>query len=57
MLLKAGANANLPDMSKQTPLHYAFRTGDIRSVFSLLDHKGDLNATDSSNHTPLFYAS
>lgn len=57
LLLAGGAHPNLPDSSKQSPLHYAFKFRDIRSVFLLLEYKGDLNIKDSNNNTPLYYGS
>lgn len=57
MLLESGVDANLPDMYFQYPLHYAFKLGDIESIFLLLDYNADLNVTNSNYHTPLFYAS
>lgn len=44
-------------MSKQTPLHYAFKLRDFKAIFMLIDFKADLNLTDECGNTPLFYAS
>ena len=56
MLLEGGANPNLADMEKKSPLHLAFRQKDLKGIFLLVDFKADLNVGDSNNNTPLFFA-
>ena len=39
-----------------TPLHFAARSGAVRIVQFLLDQGANINATDSLNRSPLWYA-
>ncbi len=55
-LLKAGANVNISDENKLTPLHAACQFGYIEDVLLLLEHNAHINATDEYGQTPLITA-
>ncbi len=47
-------NVNVLDKDSRTPLHWAARAGNIRTVNVLLKHKGiEVNAIDGDGNTPL----
>ncbi len=56
-LLKAGANANLPDARGTTPLMMAAASGGAEAVKVLLDHGANVNARESAHRqTALMFA-
>jgi len=57
LLLSKGANANLKDSLKRTPLHWAASLGFIDCVRLLLPHSVDLWAEDCSGRSPSELAS
>ncbi len=52
-LLSRGANAQCVDEQIRTPIHYACKIIDFKSVTVLADYGGDLDAKDLSGVTPL----
>ena len=56
MLLARGASPNLRAEGGVTVFHEAGATGQIEVAEMLLKHGGDLNATDTSEKTPLAHA-
>ena len=55
-LLESGANPNSQNTLKQTPLHEAFRIGDIEIAKLLLLYGSDIGIQDYFHNTPLDYA-
>ncbi|TSQ01576.1 Ankyrin repeat and SOCS box protein 18 [Bagarius yarrelli] len=53
ILLSYGAEVNLSDNEKRTPLHKAARNVQMSLVQCLLDHGADINAIDYNGCTPL----
>jgi ankyrin repeat protein len=56
LLLHHGANVNLADWQKYTPLHYAILRGHRACVKVLLEAGADVNARTLGNFTPLHLA-
>ncbi len=52
-LVSAGANANLPDDKKNSPLHYAAQYGSIPALTILLQAGASINAKGEAKRTPL----
>lgn len=57
LLVNGGANVNIIDQDKCTPLHKAAGGGYHRAVESLIKAGADVNATEYSGSTPLHWAS
>jgi ankyrin repeat protein len=53
LLLERGANPNITDKGKKTPLHYAAENGSVETVKALLAHKADLTIKDEFHQSPL----
>lgn len=54
-----GANSNWKDVNSKTKysvLHEACAFGELACVAILLANGANVNVTDASNHTPLYYA-
>jgi ankyrin repeat protein len=49
----AGANLNTVNLSRQTALHSAVETGQIKVVQFLIEHDVDATRKDIFGHTPL----
>lgn len=56
ILLDAGADPNLGDRYKRTPLHTAVDRGDLQSLNALIAKKAKLNVQDEDGETPLYQA-
>jgi uncharacterized protein len=57
LLLKAGADANLPNAQGTTPLMLAAASGNVDAAKALLDHGADVNANESvRQQTALMFA-
>ncbi|XP_076435310.1 uncharacterized protein LOC143275219 [Babylonia areolata] len=56
LLLRAGADVNAKDSTKNTPLMWAVERGHADTAKMLLEHGADVNAKDSAGHTPLWCA-
>ena len=54
LLLKFGADANVPDIRGWTPFHYAAQRGSISCIELLLKAGGDTNSSTPSGETPLW---
>ncbi|HAE43142.1 MAG TPA: hypothetical protein DCG34_09545 [Clostridiales bacterium] len=55
-LISFGADVNIYDVKKVTPLHYASNLGDVRLVQLLLAAGGDPNASTAGGQTPVMLA-
>ena len=55
-LLSEGADVQLPDDNKTTPLHVCASYGNIGYLKKLLDRGADQNAQDGRGRTPLYFA-
>lgn len=55
MLLKYGAEIDLPSKAKRTPLSYAAERGDPRTVQALLSSNANPSQQDVSQQTPLHF--
>ena len=53
LLLKSGANPNVPDENGRLPLHLAAEEDDRKLVADLIEHGGEWEAKDRSGKTPL----
>ncbi|KAI1899774.1 hypothetical protein AGOR_G00065210 [Albula goreensis] len=53
MLLAYGANVNMADNERRSPLHRAARNIQLNLVLLLLEHQADVNAIDYNGGTPL----
>ena len=53
-LIEAGADVNLHDKWKMTPLHIAATQGNFAMVKWLIQHRADVNAQDFDGKTPWF---
>ena len=59
LLLEAGADANAPNRSRRTPLHFAAEAenaNQVAAVELLVHHGAELNAQDRKGRTPLHRA-
>jgi len=56
LLVKAGANLDLPDNQGKTPLHWAVSNGNLRYIRTLLNGGANANILDNLGRTPLHYA-
>lgn len=56
MLLKAGANINIRDEDKKTPLMRAAKNSDVKMVEMLLRYNPELDVQDKDGLTALMYA-
>ena len=56
ILLKNGADVNMPDYKGSTPLMFCATNGDWRTMKLLLQCGADVNAVDDKGNTALFYA-
>ena len=55
-LFTSGADVNVEDGHKRTPLHVATERSLLSNVIALIDGGADLNKQDEYNETPLHYA-
>lgn len=55
-LIAKGADVNVKNMDRDTPLHYAVANGDEEVVRLLLDAGADIDAEGSLNHSLLYVA-
>ncbi len=56
ILIRNGANINIQDIYKSTPLHYSVGFGYEASTDMLLYYGADPNINDINGNSPLFYA-
>jgi hypothetical protein len=56
LLLKAGANPDIPNSKGTTPLSISTQHGNIFIIKSLLAANADVNKADMDSRTPLYYA-
>ena len=57
LLIDNGANVNVQDETKSTPLHLASSFWSAETVRLLIEHGADVNAQDANHRTPLHLAS
>ena len=58
VLMKAGADPNIPDQDGDTTLHNAIHTRDsIKTFQALIDHGANIDAVNNASMTPLVLAS
>jgi len=55
-ILAKGAFVDIRNIYKQTPLHFAAVYGCLEAIQLLIENGADVNAVDSSGHTPLALA-
>lgn len=55
-LLEAGADVNITDFRRYTPLHWATSRGNVEITQWLIEAQADVNATDVDGLNPLFLA-
>jgi ankyrin repeat protein len=56
LLIESGADVNVQDGYKNTPLHDAAAMGNVEVVRMLLDHGANIDVIDENGKTPLDYA-
>jgi ankyrin repeat protein len=57
LLHRNGADPNVQDYEKWTPLHSAAYHGDLEVVLKLIEYGADIHAQDEDGKTPLYVAS
>jgi len=55
LLIKLGANVNMINPDRETPLHYATRSVEMCKI--LIENGAKINEKQRSDYTPLYYAS
>jgi ankyrin repeat protein len=55
-LLASGADPNIPDFSKKTPIFYSIEINDFESIYALTDKGATLTCVDDYNKSPVDYA-
>ena len=56
MLLNLGANANVLNVHRDTPLHVAARLGDLRAVTTLCENGAEIDKRGCDGYTPFMHA-